>query len=418
MNRRRFLKYAGATAAVVGASALGFDYVVSSRSGSMNQTTTTTLSATQPQTVTESTSVSTVSSRSTREIYRSIEVPENGCYLGAYIGDFPDIHQINEFENKTGRKLAIIELYYPFFEYHSDGNFTTPSNFPTDYLEEYAKNDHTVLINWSPVGWNASELQNMNTVTLEDIIQGKHDDYLEKWAKDAGRFGYPFFLRFAWEMNGDWNRHGGPNNFGPNGDLGWDETDDLNKHYGDPTRPDGPERYVDAWRHVHDLFRDNGASNALCVWGPNFQSRPDIHWNASENYYPGDEYVDWIGFSLYNHGYFGDVPSWRSFDTLFNMDPIVSYKMHDKPFMLGEWGCSQRRGPNVDGPKDQWIADAFDKIRSRYPKIKAACWFSVDKTGYAKDERDWRVDSSPQALLAYRKAIQDPYFLDEILFEE
>ena len=40
MNRRRFLKYAGATAAVVGASALGLNYVLNPRQLSGNQTTT------------------------------------------------------------------------------------------------------------------------------------------------------------------------------------------------------------------------------------------------------------------------------------------------------------------------------------------------------------------------------------------
>lgn len=38
MNRRRFLKYAGATAAVVGASALGLDYLLSPRQGSPSLT--------------------------------------------------------------------------------------------------------------------------------------------------------------------------------------------------------------------------------------------------------------------------------------------------------------------------------------------------------------------------------------------
>jgi hypothetical protein len=424
LDRRRFLRYAAGTA-LAGAAAVGGLYYLGQRENVPERMTTpstesTTPAVTELQTVKESSESTSASvlSPSTQEIYRRIKVPENGCYLGAYIGDFPSIQQINEFGNKTGRKLAILEMYFPFFEYHPDTNITSPSNFPTDYFEECARNGHTVLINWKPAGWDVTNLKDVNTVTLEDIIHGKHDSYLEMWAEDARRFNYPFFLRFAWEMNGNWERCSGPNNFGPNGDLSWDKTDDLNKYYGDPTKPDGPERYIDAWRHVHDVFRNIGASNAMWVWGPNFQSQPDVPWNTCENYYPGDEHVDWIGFSLYNHGYFGDLPSWRSFDTLFNMEPIESYRKHDKPFMLGEWGCSQKMSPSMDGPKDQWITDAFDKIRNKYLKIRGACWFSVDKTGYASDERDWRVDSSAQALSAYRKAIQDPYFLDTVLFED
>lgn len=44
LNRRRFLKYAGATAAVVGASALGLDYVLSSKQASLGLTNSLTSS--------------------------------------------------------------------------------------------------------------------------------------------------------------------------------------------------------------------------------------------------------------------------------------------------------------------------------------------------------------------------------------
>jgi hypothetical protein len=41
LNRRKFLKYAGATGAVLGASALGLDYILSPRAGPANQRTVT-----------------------------------------------------------------------------------------------------------------------------------------------------------------------------------------------------------------------------------------------------------------------------------------------------------------------------------------------------------------------------------------
>jgi hypothetical protein len=56
MNRRRFLKYAGATAAVVGASALGLNYVSQQSSFMMSPTTSTTL---VPRLTTTSASLST-----------------------------------------------------------------------------------------------------------------------------------------------------------------------------------------------------------------------------------------------------------------------------------------------------------------------------------------------------------------------
>lgn len=41
MDRRRFLKYAGAAGAVIGASAIGLDYLVGPRVGNLDQTATT-----------------------------------------------------------------------------------------------------------------------------------------------------------------------------------------------------------------------------------------------------------------------------------------------------------------------------------------------------------------------------------------
>ena len=52
----------------------------------------------------------------------------------------------------------------------------------------------------------------------------------------------------------------------------------------------GPQVYVDAFRHIHDLFVAAGASNVAFVWTI-AASGTDKDWI---NYYPGSAYVDWI----------------------------------------------------------------------------------------------------------------------------
>jgi beta-mannanase len=406
MNRRRFLKYAGATTAVVGVSALGLGYYHPRQTPSIAAPTTTTH-------LTSSASVAGSSFiHSTSETLHRLKVPEGGCYLGAYIGDFPSIEQIGEFERMTEKGLAIINLYYPWED---------QGPFPRSKLETYAKRGKISMISWKPVLWDPVNEKDIPAIGLQDIIDRKHDDYIRTWAEHAEAFGYPIFLRLAWEMNGDWDRHCGPNNFGAKGDNKWNQVDNLYTHYGDPKKPDGPERYIDAWRHVHDVFESVGAHNVIWVWSPNYENWPDKEWNRSENYYPGDEYVDWAGISLYNHGYVDGKTSWRwrSFDALFSGTEAIKvyHEYKDKPFMLAEYGSAERDNSSASGEKSGWIRQAFGDMKSKYTAIKAAVWFSFDKRSSGGNEKDWRVNSSKESLQAYRESISDAYFLDHVIFE-
>jgi beta-mannanase len=66
---------------------------------------------------------------------------------------------------------------------------------------------------------------------------------------------------------------------------------------------DGPERYRDVYRHIHDIFATEGVTNVEWAWVVNHESRiPDEEWNHVDNYYPGDEYVDIISVDGYNWG--------------------------------------------------------------------------------------------------------------------
>lgn len=394
VNRRRFLKYAGATAAVVGGSALGLDYLSRPQTTELNQVTATSVTGSNLET---STLLGSTSASETR--YATLRVPAQGCYLGAYIGDFPGLAQVEEFENMVGKKLTILHVY----------NASDP--FPIDQLQAYVGSGRVPMVSWKPVIWDHVKQQEVPTIGLQDIIDGKYDDYLRKFAGDAKALEYPFLLRFGWEMNGDWYRYCGPNNFGPDGSMPWNRVDNLTKYYGDPSKPDGPERYIEAWKHIHDIFRKNGADNAIWAWCPNNEEFPQQPWNTTENYYPGDEYVDWVGIDFYNHG----SPEWQTFNDLFSGSEGVYLKHKNKPFMLSEFACAE--APSI-GSKGAWITNAFHDIRNKYRSIRAAVWFSEDKSSLGGSERDWRIDSSSGSLAAYREAISDPYFLAQAQYEE
>jgi len=402
-GKRRFIKYIAA-----GAVAAGVGYVAAKNFGLLKGTeyteTTNSKRATTEYTYTEATNSKTAT---TESIIRRIKIPDNGCYLGAAI---PDGEDFNQFENEIGKKMAIRNSFWTF------EHGTTP--FEEKQLTPIIKNDNVPMISWEPVLLNKKKEE--IPIKLQDIIDGKYDEHLTRCASKVKTFEHTIFLRPAWEMNGSWTPYSGANNFGLYGDKTWKEADDLYKYYGDPKKADGPERYVDAWRRIRKVFDKTGANNIEWVWSTASSNYPQEIWNVPENYYPGDEYVDWVGVSLYNHGWIYEKKGWFSFDTLFSRtEPIRVYNMYrHKPFMLAEWGCGEGREYAISGDKAKWITEAFDVIKNKYSNIKAAVWFSKDKSNLGDpSEKDWRIDSSPQALQTYVKSISDPYFLDHVTFE-
>ncbi|MBU6414831.1 hypothetical protein KGQ34_01115 [Patescibacteria group bacterium] len=132
--------------------------------------------------------------------------------------------------------------------------------------------------------------------------------------------------------------------------------------------------FIDAWRRVVDIFRQEDATNVAWVWTPNSFPPPPADWGIDtdlENYYPGDNYVDWVGVDHYVYG----PPSW--------MDPEYNFAVvHNKPFFLAEWGV--RFNTNLTpSQQQQWLNDMFDYFES-HQKIKSIVYFNYNMNGPAQ----------------------------------
>ncbi|MFI5932025.1 glycoside hydrolase family 26 protein [Actinoplanes sp. NPDC051494] len=213
----------------------------------------------------------------------------------------------------------------------------------------------TLMISWHGVAWKR-------------INGGGSDKLIAAAARNLARQGRPLLLRWAWEMNGDWFEWGGAGN-------GKD--------------PDG---YVSAWRRIHRIFADEGADNVSWVWSPNWNSSPGDSWNALRNYYPGDDYVDWVGVSGYN--FYKESPR-----TLFT--PVVNAYGARKPIIVTETAAIDFGGST----KADWTDDLAAYVR-RTPEISALVWFDTD----THNDTNFRVDSTDGALAAYRRMARDAHF--------
>src|SRR5205085_3605545 len=116
------------------------------------------------------------------------------------------------------------------------------------------------------------------TFSLANILAGRFDDDLKTWANDARAFSSPILVEWGTEPNGKWFSWNGKWNGGAK---------------------EGPDRYIRAYRHIIDLMRGQGADNLQWVWHVNWLDQPEAKWNRFENYYPGDDYCDWVALSVY-----------------------------------------------------------------------------------------------------------------------
>ncbi len=228
--------------------------------------------------------------------------------------------------------------------------------------------------------------------TMQAFIDGDFDDALRQWARQARNYGDPLMVEFGTEVNGDWF----PWNARWNGG-------DTSHEYGATDLFDGPERFRDAYRRLITLFRDEGANNITWVFHINALNAPNEPWNQMADYYPGDDYIDWIGVSVY--GAQGPDSPWQSFeDILFPAwSEITSISTEGKPLAVIEWGVTERaptEDPEVD--KAHWIADALVSLRRDGP------FAQVQAIGYWHEnfgQSVLRLDSSPEAVEAYRRGL-------------
>jgi hypothetical protein len=265
---------------------------------------------------------------------------------------------VNRFESDVGKPAGIVNVFV---------SFASPA-FDIALVEQLSRGGALPMVTWLPCR-DGSLGAKQPEFSLRRTVGGAFDSYIRAWAAGAARWGRPLLLRFAPEMNGTWN----PWSAGVNGNTARD--------------------YVAAWRHVHDLFRQAGASNVAWVWSPTVLYRGS---GRLAPLYPGDAYVDWIGIDGYNWGTSQLSSRWQTFDGVFRATLAAVRRLTHKPLMLAEVASSE-----LGGDKAAWIRGFFTGLR-RNPDILAFVWFNFDK------ETDWRVGSSERSRRAFQAGAAAP----------
>ncbi|TVY09661.1 stalk domain-containing protein [Paenibacillus cremeus] len=284
--------------------------------------------------------------------------PEYGTYIGMYTERDPQmLNFYDRSEQFYGKKHAL------YLAYTQVGK-----PFPKQYVTRAKQAGAAMQIAWEPSN-------GLDAVT-EAVVRD--------WAREAKAAGIPIFLRYASEMNGNW--------------VVW---------HGDP------QKYIQNFRMVHDIMAQE-APNVAMVWSPG-----DVPMYSMDAYYPGDDYVDWVGVSLYTEPYENGDPkqaNMQATSPIERLDYLYKTYAARKPLMLSETAVSHRANLPQETFTDYALLNLqrlYEVMPAKYPRLKSITYFNVN-LGMTESMNDYLLRDNDAVMKLYSKMIASPYYLTKV----
>ncbi len=227
-----------------------------------------------------------------------------------------------------------------------------------------------IMLAWGPQNGQQSLGCDQNysgAVPWSTISSGNCDTYIRNFADAMKARSERFLIKFAHEMNGGGTPWSPINIGGPN-----------------------PSGFVAAWQHVRGIFSTEGVTNVEWVWAPIYQSNPNTAANDIHLYYPGNNYVDWIGPSGYNYYTFlsGAPQPWMTFEQIYDATLKDFACRYPKPQIIHEFATVEG---STTISKTTWISDAYLKAQN-YPFLRSVIWYNDQD--FANPGADFRITTN------------------------
>lgn len=199
---------------------------------------------------------------------------------------------------------------------------------------------------------------------LEQIIRGYYKDNLVKLGQWLSYLSRPVFLRIGYEFDGPHNAY-------------------------------SPGAYKRAYRIIRDTIEQYAKNKIAYVWHSYaaYTQLPISEW------YPGDEYVDWIGLSL-----FGQPNKY--------VERIINFAQDkNKPVMIAE---ATPRGKILENNAawEEWFEPVFQLIEHK--DIKAFCYINANweeqKMWKGQNWKDSRIQINPIIKKKWLKRLSLPRY--------
>lgn len=308
-------------------------------------------------------------------------VPNNGAYLGVSLGGQM---RLQEFNDATGIMHSMNLQFFAFPELLTNSAVELELR---SFIEE------SISLNAVPV------------LTVETFggLESYTVDQIREFAELLAAYKTGMIVRWNHEMNGSW--------------YPWGQQ---------------PALYKRKFREFAEIMRQFAPQVAM-AWTPN--QGDGYPWGGSyiggsdpyAEFYPGDDVVDWVGYSYYHWGWNPSAPAgqrlgfnllpWQGeWEGAIGATPGGTPDFHEiyavqknKPMMISETSALFRPGqPGADevSIKKEWINQVY-RLRN-YPMIKAINWFNVAK--FEPEVRDfvtWRITDNETLISHYATSVSD-----------
>lgn len=272
----------------------------------------------------------------------TLRAPEK--FFGIYLDQYWTTASVNAYmplaDQAAGKKHSSVGWFIDL----EDAALTEPvlemwHNNLYRQLEALWQGGYVSFIN---LGTNATALQILNGERDSNI--GYAAMFYKNWLDLGG--GRIAMIAPLQEMNGDWTAYGASSS-----------STDL----------------IAAYRYIVNGFYEKGVGRDQVYWvfAPNAwnpETNPD---RMFENYFPGDDVVDFVGFSSYNYGFCPSTSAvsgkWETYEDLFipaitRMEAIAPMK----PMIIAETATTayydyDKADQNL---KDQWLIDSYNYLAS------------------------------------------------------
>lgn len=268
---------------------------------------------------------------------------------------------------ETAQNLLPIGSYLTYIDDMNQSDIYYPAN-------KMIQEDNVIPM----IGWTIHDMKNVDYNQVRKTL-----DVLNQYNK-------PMLIRFANEMNCS--------------NLG-----------------DEPDLYIEIFRRVADMIHEY--SNFGVVWSPIDLGALD---RPFEYFYPGDEYVDWVGVSCYAIKYFQGNKNTAYKDTVYFMTgdyawatnrikPFMDFLKKNninKPVMISEGGVATSNifGEDLQSWATPRLKNMLWYLVMKYPQIKMINYFDINR----QSERErFDISNYPYAIDIFNEAKESGAYIAE-----
>jgi hypothetical protein len=169
--------------------------------------------------------------------------------------------------------------------------------------------------------------------------------------------------------------------------------------------------FVNSWKHIYNLV-NNVAPKVEFFWNPHNTNLEEYSY-----YYPGNGYVDYVGFDGYSGS--GDNAH-RSIEVISSSAIVKLISISNKPIIVGETGINSKHSNGVSGSfidyRRNWLTNGYNYLANN-PRVKGIFYFDVDMTG--QQPNNWLMSKGPAEITsAYRSLLLNPKFQGKLVNQE